>query len=286
MARPPRDGVDYFPLDVGFLRDEKLRFVKGEFGAKGILIYLHILCSIYEENGYYKKWSDDISILVSEEIGCGCDFNTIGHVVQGLIRRGLFDGRLSSTFGVLTSPGIQRRYLRAAVSRDDILIVKEYWLLDDDNPKDVPAGVRRKLAFISQTDTGNPVKTTGNPLKESKGKDTCIILSDNTLAQTPSDGQKDAPEGDGFDTFWAAYPVKRDKAKARGAWKKLKPDAELQKVMLEALAREKTTRQWQEENGRYIPYPSTWINKKRWEDEITEGETKNGRTRKAWDDDE
>ena len=25
---------------------------------------------------------------------------------------------------------------------------------------------------------------------------------------------------------------------------------------------------WKKQNGKYIPYPSTWLNQKRWEDEV------------------
>lgn len=167
MARPLRDGVDYFPFDVGFLRDTKLRLIKGEFGAIGVFIYLYLLCAIYEENGYYKEWSDDVCILVSEEVGCGCNFSTVAEIVQGLIRRSLFDERVANTFGVLTSAGIQRRFLRAASQRDDIPIIQEYWLLNKDDKKDVPAGVLNKLAFKSVKTTDNLVKTTGNPVKKS-----------------------------------------------------------------------------------------------------------------------
>ena len=35
MARPIKDGVDYFPLDTDFFQDDKVRLIKGEFGAKG-----------------------------------------------------------------------------------------------------------------------------------------------------------------------------------------------------------------------------------------------------------
>lgn len=181
MARPLRDGVDYFPFDVGMMRDTKVRLIKGEFGAVGVLVYLHLLCSIYEENGYFKKWSDDVCILVSEEVGCGCNFSTVAEIVQGLIRRSLFDERVANTFGVLTSAGIQRRFIRAASQRDDITIIQEYWLLNTDDRKDVPAGILNKIAFKSVSTGGNsdktsfiPNKTPENPkskVKESKGKE-------------------------------------------------------------------------------------------------------------------
>lgn len=56
MARPKKSGIEYFPFDVGFFRDKKVKLIKGEFGAKGLLVLLHIMCSIYEDEGYYKSW--------------------------------------------------------------------------------------------------------------------------------------------------------------------------------------------------------------------------------------
>ena len=35
MARPTKDGLDYFPLDVDVFEDEKIEAIAGEFGLKG-----------------------------------------------------------------------------------------------------------------------------------------------------------------------------------------------------------------------------------------------------------
>lgn len=70
-----------------------------------------------------------------------------------------------------------------------------------------------------------------------------------------------------FDRFWQAYPKKKAKAKARQAWVKLKPDMELCKIMAAALDQQKRSETWKREDGRFIPYPATWLNQRRWEDE-------------------
>lgn len=175
MARPLKDGVEYFPLDTGFLADKKVRLLKGEFGSRGVVILLATLCRIYSENGYYASLDQDDCILLSDEIGCGVTPELVGQVVQGCVKRSLFDEGVLNAFGVLTSPGIQRRYLRAVAKRDDIEFTKEYWLLDVDDKKDVPLSIRNKITFKSLKATGNPDKTTGNPdktignhIKESK----------------------------------------------------------------------------------------------------------------------
>ena len=70
-----------------------------------------------------------------------------------------------------------------------------------------------------------------------------------------------------FDEFWAQYPKKRSKGRAERAWVKIKPDEQLFKAILDGLERAKTSVEWQKDGGQYIPYPSTWLNAKGWEDE-------------------
>jgi hypothetical protein len=71
-----------------------------------------------------------------------------------------------------------------------------------------------------------------------------------------------------FDTFWKAYPKKRNKGDARKAWKQIQPSSELLTKMLSALERAKTCDGWIEEGGRYIPYPASWLRAEGWEDVI------------------
>ena len=159
LARPLKEGIDYFPLDVGFLQDKKVRLLKGEYGLKGVMIVLQLLCSIYKENGYFSTCDDDDCILVAEAVGCGCDANTIREVVQGCLRRSIFDSGVFEAFGVLTSRGIQRRYLRAISTRDNIEVFKEYWLLDIYDKKDVPTSISKKITFKNVNLQRNPDKT-------------------------------------------------------------------------------------------------------------------------------
>ena len=71
-----------------------------------------------------------------------------------------------------------------------------------------------------------------------------------------------------FDSFWQAYPKRIAKAKAEEAFSKLNPDEELMKVMLAALKAWSKTDQWTKESGQFVPNPTTWINQRRWEDEL------------------
>lgn len=81
------------------------------------------------------------------------------------------------------------------------------------------------------------------------------------------------PEGsvtpdNGFEEFWQAYPRKENKPAALKAWNKIKPDAELRQVILNALEQRKQSDQWRKDKGRFIPHPATWLNGRRWEDSL------------------
>ena len=71
-----------------------------------------------------------------------------------------------------------------------------------------------------------------------------------------------------FNRFWQAYPKKKSKGQALKTWMKIKPSEQLLETMLSAIERAKTSVEWTKENGRYIPYPSTWLNAMGWEDEF------------------
>ena len=72
----------------------------------------------------------------------------------------------------------------------------------------------------------------------------------------------------GFDEFWQAYPRKESKQSAVKAFNKIKPNTDLVAVMINALEIQKKSEQWQKDKGQFIPHPSTWLNQRRWEDEL------------------
>lgn len=76
-----------------------------------------------------------------------------------------------------------------------------------------------------------------------------------------------SPAGEAFEKFWESYPRKAAKQAARKAFDKLHVDEVLLNAMLDALDWQKQTPNWKKDNGQFVPYPSTWLNNHRWEDE-------------------
>lgn len=74
-----------------------------------------------------------------------------------------------------------------------------------------------------------------------------------------------SPIGDLFESFWKTYPRKTAKSQALKSWKKSSGiEASFEKIMA-ALESQKSSRQWQQG---IIPHAATWINQRRWEDEL------------------
>jgi len=71
-----------------------------------------------------------------------------------------------------------------------------------------------------------------------------------------------------FDKWWGLYPKKQAKFMATKSWAKINPSKELAGVMIRQLKLFKASKEWMETGGKYIPMPSTWLNQRRWEDEL------------------
>jgi hypothetical protein len=70
-----------------------------------------------------------------------------------------------------------------------------------------------------------------------------------------------------FNKFWINYPKKRNKGNAKKIWLRIKPGEELLKKMLAKIMEAKKSKDWQKDNGQFIPYPATWLSGECWEDE-------------------
>lgn len=70
-----------------------------------------------------------------------------------------------------------------------------------------------------------------------------------------------------FEFFWKEYPRKEKKFETEKWFIKNKPTDELFSRIIIQLKKFKESPDWKKDKGKYIPYPTTWLNQKRWEDE-------------------
>lgn len=128
MARPIKTGIDYYPLDVDFLQDIKVRKIMKACGIQSITILISLLSSIYRDEGYYVGWDSDMSFLVADEVGTS--EGAVLEFVNKAVQVDFFDEELFKKYKIVTSAGIQKRYLEAVKRRKSIELIEEYFFTD------------------------------------------------------------------------------------------------------------------------------------------------------------
>ena len=131
-----KKGLDFFPLDVDFFDDEKVQFVSARFGIKGEVCAIRLLTRIYR-NGYFIKWDEDSAYLFSKVAGKEFSPCLANEIVHELVKRGFFNQSLFDSFGILTSRGIQDRFLKACIRRKDVEVDARYLLVDSSEFKNL-----------------------------------------------------------------------------------------------------------------------------------------------------
>ncbi|MBQ4145067.1 MAG: DUF4373 domain-containing protein [Clostridia bacterium] len=163
MARPIKIGLDYFPLDTNL--DRKFQILEAKQGIVGFAIITKLLQRIYGENGYYLEFSEIDALLFGSPYGLSAE-SVLG-CIDTAIEVGIFDGGLYQTYKILTSHGIQTRFVEGASKRKRVDMKKEYLLLC---VHEIPVNV----VINSINDAGNSKKVVDNTQrkgKESKGKE-------------------------------------------------------------------------------------------------------------------
>lgn len=194
MGRPPKDGLDYFSLDTDWRDDRKIRLIKGEFGEKGLTVVLALWSQIYKDHGYYTEWDADACGILAAELGEGFAPGLIDEIVKGCVRRSLFDQRVLDVFQILTSHGIQQRYVHAVLPRKQIRMIREFCLLNPSDYTDVPASAKDKFCLCPVSELRNLVNGQRNKVNELRS------------THSDSDSDKDSDSDSGSEGRDGAVP--------------------------------------------------------------------------------
>lgn len=136
MARPIKQGLDYFPFNVDFFDDDKIAFVSARFQEKGEMIAIKLLCKIYKDTGYYYQWGEDEAVLFAKRVvGDSSRHTLVNDVVQELIKRDFFDKSIFDRFKILTSRGIQYRYEKICKDANRVCEIDQRMSLLGQNPR-------------------------------------------------------------------------------------------------------------------------------------------------------
>lgn len=174
MARPKKQGLDYFTKNVNFYQDIKIRKLIRHKGIQAVSVYDILLCQIYAV-GYYLKWDDDLPFIIAELSDLEEDY--INEVINYALSISLFDQSVYDKYNVLTSHGIQERFFDfCSVAKRKVSDDLPYLLVDlkeksvSSEKKDIPS--EQTLVFSEENEV-NTEETPINSTKstQSKGKE-------------------------------------------------------------------------------------------------------------------
>ena len=178
MGRHPKEGVDYFPLDVQV--NDKVKLIQAEFGLVGFAILIRLWQKIYGGKGYYTDWDEDVALVFADD--CRVGASVVSEVVSACLRRGLFDRQIYDQYKVLTSEGSQERYAEATERRTSQEIDGRYLLIAmPENWVDV-----NKNAIYVNINAENDDMNPQSKVKYSKVNKTITTTTDSARAK-PSD---------------------------------------------------------------------------------------------------
>lgn len=215
MARPGKVGLDYFELDCHM--DEKIELIEAEFGLKGFAVIVKLYQSIYSGFGYYCEWTPEISVLWAYRLGCsrsvdsrnvsnvceecalpGFPKNLINEIVAASIRRNIFSEELFNKYRILTSSGIQKRYLNAVSRREKVELKKEYLLIS-------VGKISENVVINSISANINSKNVYDNSQsKEEKSRE------ENNISCIPESCTEETLD-DFYESIWKLYPIKKGK---------------------------------------------------------------------------
>lgn len=178
MAGKPKRSIDFagWRTDI-FENDTKIDELIEAQGWIGFSIYFYLCQKAYASDGYFYRWSYTNAATTARRMGGGIGSETIKQVVALCLQIGLFDKRLFDREGVLTSRGIQRRYMAAIQKRSFKEVEEKLWLLNEEESESVIV-VPENTNSLPENANSLPENTTKeskvkeSKVKESKGEET------------------------------------------------------------------------------------------------------------------
>lgn len=120
-------GLIYFPLKTNILSNDKIKILRADNGHEGFACLMYLYIELYGHN-YYKKFG-------LREKKLFCDEQKISkvkldEVLETCFSEDLFDATLYSKYEILTSEEIQFIWSDVTYRREEIVMIKEYMLID------------------------------------------------------------------------------------------------------------------------------------------------------------
>ena len=163
MGRNKKIGLSYFPFEIDFFSDLKIRKLIKYQGGKAVVVYALLLCNIYKE-GYYMRWDEELPFIISEQTGF--DEAYIREVIKCCMVIGLLSKELFNSDKILTSKGIQERFENICKLAKRKFIISEFNLISSEE-MDINS---EEIVIPSEETLLNSEESTQSKEKKSKVK--------------------------------------------------------------------------------------------------------------------
>ena len=230
-------------------------FMITELKLKGLERDIYAIIYGFSQNGH--SFSGSLSYL--EEWTCSTKKGVWG-CLQGMIKKGLISKEENEFNGIKTC--------KYAALYDNTDRGTKYTGMELSTPE---CGTEYTGGGVLSTPNNivNNINNNTPPIspKGDEAVETNETSEDKPLLFADPPKFKNEPFTDGFDEFWSVYPRHQSKTPAIKAWNKLRPNPELQEIIIAAVEKAKPSFDWTKNNGSFIPYAATYLNQCRWEDE-------------------
>lgn len=267
MARPRKDGLDYFPLDVNFLSDLKIKKIIRAYGAQAVAVVMSVLTTVYRDNGYFATYDDDLIFIIADELKLEDGY--VKDVIEKMIEVEFLDKKQKEENKILTSIGIQERYLKACERRVKTTLNATYNLLNDSSNELPQTESTAEGSFCRQKpdsmgvndDKGTQSKVKERKEKDSKEKESKLINISNS--------EKDKIINEQFEALWKMYPRKERKNDALKAYKKAIKKGVDPLIIKKGIVEYKNYLEVNKTQPEYVAQGGTWFNQERWNDDYS-----------------
>ncbi|MDF2189312.1 DUF4373 domain-containing protein [Paraflavitalea sp. CAU 1676] len=191
MGRTAKQGISFYRMNSGHIRNKKVRLLYNEFDSDGYYIWSCLLDYAYEKWGYYFDCNDKEELELFASEFCKKKVTKVKEVIDGCLRRDLFNQVVYEMFGVLTSDMMQDTFVKATAERRSagtrVSIHENYLLLSfsDDVPLNLVI-VQPKKGIDQPNNSENQPKNTQSREEESR-------VEEMRLEQSPTGGAPAKP---------------------------------------------------------------------------------------------
>jgi hypothetical protein len=166
VARPIKDGMDYFPHDTDASSDEKIEALLMLYGTKGYTFYFILLERIYRTQDFELDISDEETVqILSRKMTISTE--EFYQILTSAIKHKCFDKEMYENKRILTSNGIKKRAFVVVEKRERMRAKYE--------------GKKENIS-AAETTQETQVETPQSKVKKSKGEKSINLYTHDEVA--------------------------------------------------------------------------------------------------------